>query len=110
MPKKTKRQAAPEDSAKSSEPTGLKRFFHSQSVGMRVARWATAIVLTAIGFALGFVPGVPGIPLFAIAVLLIAPDFPPARRLASWFMRKFPRMRRKLPRTLRKRPKAPPAS
>ena len=51
----------------------------------------------------GFVPGIPGVPLFLVALFLVAPDFPPARRLAMWILRRIPRrMRRAIPKRWRR--------
>jgi hypothetical protein len=57
----------------------------------RVARWTAAIVLTFLAVFFGIVPGIPGFPLFFLALFLIADDFPPARRLGVRTLRKFPR-------------------
>jgi hypothetical protein len=69
----------------------------------RVGRWVLAVVLMVAALALGFVPGLPGVPLFLVALFLIAPDFPPARRLLARIQRKIPRkFRRMIPRSLRR--------
>lgn len=68
----------------------------------RIARWAAAVALVLVATGLGLVPGVPGYPLFVIALLLVAADFPPARRLAVRIQRKLPIVRRALPQKLRK--------
>lgn len=69
----------------------------------RIVRWTIAVVLTAIALFLGIVPGVPGVPLFLLALFLVAPDFPAARRLVTWMQRRIPKkMRRAIPKRWRR--------
>ena len=68
----------------------------------RIARWTGAILLTIVALFFGFVPGIPGFPLFFLALFLIAADYPPARRLGVRTLRKFPRVRRAVPKNWRR--------
>lgn len=68
----------------------------------RFARWTGAILLTLVALFFGLVPGIPGFPLFFLALFLIAADYPPARRLGVRLLRKFPRVRRAVPKRWRR--------
>ncbi|MCE9638151.1 MAG: hypothetical protein K8T90_20810 [Planctomycetes bacterium] len=68
----------------------------------RIARWTGAVLLTLVALFFGFVPGIPGFPLFFLALFLIAADYPPARRLGVRLLRKFPRVRRAVPKRWRR--------
>ena len=47
------------------------------------------------------IPVMPQLLFFAMAMLLAAPDFPPARRLLTWAFRRWPKLRRSVPRKMR---------
>ena len=67
----------------------------------KLVRWVLAginLVLAVVG---AFLPVIQGALHFVIAVALLAPDVPAARRLTLWLYRKLPRVRRTLPRTVR---------
>ncbi|MCG3135448.1 MAG: hypothetical protein HMLKMBBP_03104 [Planctomycetes bacterium] len=68
----------------------------------RIVRWIAAVLLTAIALLLGFVPGVPGIPLFIIALFLVAVELRPARALGNFVLRKFKPARKIVPRWMRR--------
>lgn len=67
----------------------------------RVIRWTAAVLLTAIALLLGFVPGVPGIPLFVIALFLVAVELRPARVLGNFVLRRFKFARKIIPKSIR---------
>jgi hypothetical protein len=69
---------------------------------VRVARWTAAVLLVLVGMSMVVVPGIPGPPFFLAALLLVAADFAPARRLAVKMQRKIPPFRRIFPRALRR--------
>ena len=69
---------------------------------VKILRWAAAVVLVLVGMSMVVVPGIPGPPFFLLALLLVASDFAPARRLAVKMQRKVPIARRWLPKALRK--------
>jgi putative transmembrane protein PGPGW len=72
--------------------------------GKRIGR-VTRITLGIFFFIAGvlglFLPFLQGILCLAISAMLLAPDFPPARRLAVWALRKWPWLRRKIPKKYR---------
>jgi len=73
-----------------------------QPLAVRITRWAAAVVLVLVGMSMVVVPGIPGPPFFLAALLLVASDFAPARRLAVKMQRRIPVARRLIPRALRK--------
>jgi hypothetical protein len=73
-----------------------------QPLVVRFTRWAIAVLLVLVGMSMVVVPGIPGPPFFLLALLLVASDFAPARRLAVKLQRKIPFARRALPKKLRK--------
>lgn len=68
----------------------------------RFARWTAAVLLVLAATAFGVLPGIPAIPMYLTALFLVAPEFTPARRLATAIMRKVPRLRRAIPRRWRR--------
>ena len=69
---------------------------------LRFVRWFIALVISVIAIVFGVLPGIPGIPMLVVALFLIAPEFVPARRLATAIMRRFPKLRRAIPRKWRR--------
>jgi hypothetical protein len=67
----------------------------------RLARWALVLPLLVLWIVFWILPGVPGIQFLIVALFLMAPDFPAARRLATWFQRKLPKIRRRIPKRWR---------
>jgi uncharacterized membrane protein YbaN (DUF454 family) len=67
-------------------------------------RWKR-LSLAALFFVLGVIgvitPVMPQTFFFLVAVLLVAPDFPPARRLGTAIFRRWPKLRRLVPRRFR---------
>ena len=73
-----------------------------RSVVWRFVRWAASILLFVL-FLVGLVtPIMPQIPFLVASLLLVAPDFPPARRLVVRLERKFPSVRRRIPKRWRR--------
>ena len=70
----------------------------------RLVRWICAFVCLVVAIFFGFVPGIPGVPFFIVALFLISPDVPAARRLAAKIMRKVRPMRRMIPKRWRHMP------
>ena len=66
---------------------------------LRLAAGIGCLLLGVIGL---FVPVLQGILLLAFGAALLAPDFPPARRLMVRTYRRWPRLRRRVPRGLRR--------
>lgn len=67
----------------------------------RILRWAAVVPLLVL-FLIGVVtPIMPQFPFLLAALFLMAPDFPPARRLAVRLQRKLPSVRRKIPKRWR---------
>lgn len=84
-------------------PPGELQALRFRAALWRIGRWLLAILCLAGALLLGFVPGLPGVPLFLVALVLVAPDFAPARRLLAKIQRKVPRRFRKMvPRSLRR--------
>jgi uncharacterized membrane protein YbaN (DUF454 family) len=75
----------------------------------RWARWALAFGFFLLGLIGILVPVMPQFAFFAVTVLLLSPDFPPARRLVNWMFRKWPKLRRAVPKRLRDEAKKAPA-
>lgn len=73
-----------------------------QPLAVRLTRWVLAVLLVLVGMSMVVVPGIPGPPFFLVALLLVAPDFAPARRLAVKMQRRIPLARRLVPRGLRR--------
>jgi hypothetical protein len=69
---------------------------------VRILRWVAAVLLVLVGMSMVVVPGIPGPPFFLLALLLVASDFAPARRLAVRMQRRIPIARRALPKRLRR--------
>jgi len=68
----------------------------------RFLRWAAVVPLLVLWLVGWITPIVPGFPFLIAALFLMAPDFPPAHRLAARIQRKFPKMRRTIPRRWRR--------
>lgn len=76
----------------------------------RTLRWVLAVVNLVLGLAGLALPFLQGVLHLVIGAALLAPDFPPARRLTLALFRKWPWIRRKLPQAIRDLPrKEPPA-
>ena len=73
-----------------------------QPLVVRLVRWIVAVLLVLIGMSMVVVPGIPGPPFFLAALLLVAADFAPARRLAVKMQRRIRPVRRFIPRWLRR--------
>lgn len=73
---------------------------------LRVAAGVGCVLLGVIGL---FVPVLQGLMLLALGAALLAPDFPPARRLVVGAYRRWPRVRRRVPRVLRRFGRSSPA-
>ena len=67
----------------------------------RWLRLTLAVVFFLLGVVGLLVPLMPQVLFFAISAILVAPDFPPARRLVKWFFSRWPKLLRALPRGLR---------
>lgn len=67
-----------------------------------LVRWALVPVMLAL-FVIGVLtPIVPQTIFLVVALVLMAPELPPARRGATWLMRKVPLVRRTIPRRWRR--------
>jgi hypothetical protein len=72
---------------------------------LRTGRWIAAVLLFAFSIFCVVLPGIPGPPFLLLGLFLIAPDYPPARRLAAKIMRKLPkRLRQLIPKRFRQLP------
>jgi uncharacterized membrane protein YbaN (DUF454 family) len=67
----------------------------------RLARLALGVAFFLLGVIGLLVPVMPQTIFFVIAAMLVAPEFPPARRFVMWAFRKWPALRRKIPRRYR---------
>ena len=67
----------------------------------RWLRLTLAILFFLLGVIGLVVPVMPQLLFFAISAILVAPDFPPARRLVTWIFSRWPKLQRALPRWLR---------
>ena len=67
----------------------------------RWLRLTLAVVFFLLGIVGLVVPLMPQLLFFAISAILVAPDFPPARRLVKWIFSRWPKLQRALPRRLR---------
>ena len=67
----------------------------------RWLRLTLAVVFFLLGVVGIFVPVMPQLLFFAISGILLAPDFPPARRLVGWIFSRWPKLQRALPRRFR---------
>lgn len=75
---------------------------------LRAGRWCAAILLFAFAIFCVVLPGIPGPPFLLLGLFLVAPDYPPARRLAAKIMRKAPkRFRTLIPKRFRRMPPRP---
>ena len=66
----------------------------------RVARVAVGTLLIVAGLVMLVTPG-PGLLALAMGLFLLAPDFPPARRIVNSVLRRWPKIRRHIPRKWR---------
>jgi hypothetical protein len=72
---------------------------------LRGGRWIAATLLFAFSVFCVVLPGIPGPPFLILGLFLIAPDYPPARRLAARIMRRLPRrFRHAIPKRFRRLP------
>jgi len=67
----------------------------------RALRWTLVVVNLVLGVAGLVLPGLMGVLHLMIAVALLAPDVPAARRFTLGVFRKWPRVRRRVPRSIR---------
>lgn len=67
----------------------------------RWLRLTLAVVFFLLGVAGVLVPLMPQLLFFAISAILVAPDFPPARRLVTWIFSRWPKLQRVVPRRFR---------
>ena len=67
----------------------------------RFARWALVVPLLVLWLVGWITPIVPGFPFLLVALFLMSPDLPAARRLATKLQRRFPRLRRTIPKRWR---------
>lgn len=65
---------------------------------LRLAAGFGFLVLGLVGIA---IPVMPQFAFLTISALLFAPDFPPARRLCAWLLRRWPSLRKAIPKRYR---------
>ena len=69
--------------------------------GRRLVRISAGLLFLMLGVVGLFLPVLQGLLFLAIGLLLLAPDFPPARRLVLVGFRRWPRLRRAVPKRFR---------
>ncbi len=75
----------------------------------RPVRIAIGVILVLVGLAGLVLPVIQGVLTLCVAALLLAPEFPPARRLVASAFRRWPNVRRRIPRRIRDLAKRDPS-
>lgn len=97
---KAKTSNSDDSQASPRSPKSAKSAKHK--LWMRIGRIALGLGFLILGIIGLILPLVPQIPFLLAAALLLAPDFPPARRLINWVFRRWPKLRGKVPKKLRR--------
>jgi len=74
----------------------------ARPVWKRVLRIALGVASLVVGVILGPVPIFQGWMFIGLGLVILAPVFPPARRVMVWCFRRWPKLRRAVPRSYRR--------